>query len=548
MSVYRRMIGRELPCSVLSLLQMPVYPLGTGRHDELAMAAQLGQADADSLQQLGRSHLARQEWGLARQRLSEAVLARPDFVAARLLLAGVCDLLSQHQEAAAHIGTVLSAWGEEDAPAAGHWSGYTLLCAAGFCFERQGQWQEAAERYRLALTAHPTDQFALHRLAAIHLAHGEHRQAIEHLREILRHQPQDQAARVCLGHLLQVAGKRGSAIWEYEQALCLQPESWELPVEVAGELQTMENSDTAISILEKLIVAQPHFPDLRMRLGNMYSRRGEDELARVEYEKALELHPDYLDCHIALARHELREGRVDEAGAHFRRAVAINNQNVEACAALAAALHRSGRRKRAAEMLESAGRIANNSAVLLAQLAAMEAEDAWAQEAMAAELELHADLVRDQAARDAALFAAHPGRSDLRLRQALFLRLLGENGKAARLLEQAVAEDPADAEAHLHLGLALAATADAKAAAQAVSRALAPDAYRMNLSYQVALICCDDLAFDLSMESVEQLQDLREDVQRRIWTVVDEMQLSGLHRAVEDAARAGVGIRDSSET
>jgi tetratricopeptide (TPR) repeat protein len=548
MSVYRRMIGRELPCSVLNLLEIAVRPLGAARHEELAGAAQLGQADADAVHRLGRSHLARQEWGLARQRLLEAVLARPGFVAARLALAGVCDLLCQHEEAAAHIDAVLTVMLEQEAPAADRWSRYALLCAAGLCLERDGRWQEARGRYLLAQASQPMDQFALHRLVAIDLGHGEHRQAIRRLREVLGNQPQDQTARICLGHLLQMTGKRGSAIWEYEQALCLQPESWELPLEVSSELQTMGNSDAAIGILEKLIGAQPHFPDLRMRLGNMYSRRGEDELARAEYAKALELHPEYLDCHIAMARHELRAGRAEAAVPHFRWAIAINNQNVEACAGLAAALHGSGRQKRAGEMLKSAGRIANNSAVLMAQLAALEAEDAWAEGTLAAGLELDAELLRQQAARDAALLAAHPGWNDLRVQRAMLLRLLGQTEDAVEALRQAMAEDPADAGAHLQLGLALAQAPDQKPAAQTVRQALAPDAYRMKLSYELALICCGDLAFDLTMETVEQLETAAEDVQRRIWTIVEEMQLTGLHRAIDQTARTGIGVRDSSES
>lgn len=546
MSVYRRMIGRELPCTVLDLLGIDASALDAGKGEQLQTLAELGQADAKALYRLGCSELAAGKLGLARKWLGEALSRDPDLLAARLMLAGVYDLLAQHDQAAAQIDAILAMDSGPLAQEAGPWSRYRLLCAVGFSLEREGQWEQAKARYVMALSAKATDLFAVHRLTAIHLAHGELGEAASCLRQILQQQPQDQAARVCLGHLLQLTDRREEAIWEYEQALCLEPDTWELPLEVASKLQMMESTEEAIGVLEKLIGAQPHFPDLRMRLGNLYSGRGDEELARAEYHKALALHPEYLDAHIALARHELRAGRTGEAMEHFRLAIAINDQHVEACVGLALALRHEGRLDRSAEMVDSAGRIANNSAVLMAQLALLESEEPLA-EGIACGSELRPDWVADQVQRDEVLLARHPGWADLRLRQAMLMRLVAWEDQAKAHLRRLVKEDPYCSGAWLQLGLLLAGRGRTRKAVQMLGYALRVDGRGSELGYRLGLISCGALEFDLAMERAEASAATPVDVQRQVWGVIEAMHLSGLRRGTEETGRAGVGVRDSME-
>ncbi|HEX2971175.1 MAG TPA: tetratricopeptide repeat protein, partial [Tepidisphaeraceae bacterium] len=472
MSVYSRIVGRELPCNLLSLLDAPLAELEASEHLGMVDLAELGQLDAQGLQRLGQSHMARGELGLARHRFEEALSQWPGYVEARLALAATFDLLAEHEQAEKQIDAILAALPKGDQEISRRPSRYVLLCAAGLCLERMGRWQEAKSRYALATADRPTDLFALHRLAAIHLTHDELHEACGCLREILTIQPQDQASRVCLAHLLQQTRKNAEAVWEYEQAVCLEPDSWEMPLEAMSKLHTTENSDEALGLLEELVGAQPHFPDLRMRLGNMYSRRGYDEMARAQYGKALSLHPEYLDCHIALARHELRMGRSDEALAHYRQAIAINSQNVEAYVGLAVALHRSGLDKRSAEILASAGRICNNSAVLMVQMATIEAEDPNAETALAAGSELRMQWVIDQIARDETTAALHPSWTDVRVRQAMLLRLAGRYEEACRHLRHLVREEPGCTEAWLQLGLALADHSQPEKAMRSLKKAL----------------------------------------------------------------------------
>src|SRR5947199_7895031 len=108
MSVHQFMLGRELPCTVLDLLDVRPLPLPGATHDALVQGVEAGRAYPDVLYRLGLSHLGRQELGLARQRLMAAVQQKPTYVAARIALAGVCDLLARHDDAIDQIDSVLA--------------------------------------------------------------------------------------------------------------------------------------------------------------------------------------------------------------------------------------------------------------------------------------------------------------------------------------------------------------------------------------------------------------------------------------------------------
>src|SRR3954452_14957025 len=99
MSVNLQMLGRQLPCNLLDLLQVKPLPLPAPAHDELVGRIETGQSYPDVHYKLALSHLGRQELGLARRPLATEVGAKPQYVSARLARATVCDLLARHAEA-----------------------------------------------------------------------------------------------------------------------------------------------------------------------------------------------------------------------------------------------------------------------------------------------------------------------------------------------------------------------------------------------------------------------------------------------------------------
>ena len=554
MSVYHRMLGRELPCNVLELLDLHPMPLPGSEHE--ALAAQAGRGYPDVLYRLGLSHLGRQELGLARQRLTDAVAIKPAFARARLALAAVEDLLAQHDRALQQLDAVLALEPQSPQEAAQRPvpaipnSRYAILCAVGFCLERRGDWQAAAGRYHEALDNDPTDLFAHYRLAAIFLAHSDLEHAAEHHQAILEQQPQEQAVRVSLAHLWQLMGKHQQAVWEYEKACCLEPDSWELQVELAEELALAGRDEDAIDHLKELVAKQPHFPDLRLRLANLYSDRGEDELAVAQYQAALSLHGDYLDCRIALARHELKRRRVDSAIRHFQAAIAVNDQNVEAYVGLALAMHKVGRADRARETLAAAGKIAGNSDILLVQLGLLEMKsdlDAPPGDRLTGAGEqqpIQQQWVEDQLARYELALEANPTWVDVRVRYGMLLRMLGRCKEAIAQFTRATTQNPALGEAWIGLGLASEQSGDMPGAMRAVQEAIRLRPGSADLHYRLGLIHCGQMEFGLALEQMEQGTAAgggNPDLRRQLWAAMESLRLTG--RCAKATASAAVAAQ-----
>jgi len=546
MSVHLQMLGRQLPCNLLDLLQVKPLPLPLPVHDELVARVEGGQNYPDVHYKLGLSHLGRQELGLARRHLSIAVQSKPQYKAARVALATVCDLLALHAEAVEQIDAVLGGeTGKEDRA--------TLACAAGFCLERLGAHGAAAFRYEQALADVADDLFAHFRLAAIYLAHNELTKAVDHHRAILEVEPQEQAVRTSLAHLLQLLGRHKEAVWEYEKALCMEPDSWELQLELAEQLQRMGDSDQAVSHLRQLVNSHPEFPDLHLRLANLYSSRGEDKKATGQYQQALSVHPDYLDAHIALGRHELRMGRNERALIHFQTAMTVNDQNVEAYAGLAVALNQVGKTEAAEEMLASARRIAGNSDVLLGQLGQLELEAEAAadvEEAFDPAAQTPAPGAENQTAqrewleaqvkRYDAILEAHPTWTDVRLRCGMLLKLVGRGQEALAHFERATRDNPSYTEAWVQMGLTRHQLGDVAGALKALEMAVQIKPDYADLHYRLGLIYCGELEFDLAMERLEHATTLNKqnaDFHRQLWVALEGMQMKG-RRVAASAERA----------
>jgi tetratricopeptide (TPR) repeat protein len=547
MGVHQFMLGRELPCTVLELLEIRPVPLAGAKHDALLRQVELGRAYPDVLHRLGLSHLARQELGLARQRLAEAVARKPEYAPARLALAAVCDLLAQHDEAVNHLDAVIASETFDAASDGLRMTRYHVLCAAGFCLERVGTPGAAAFRYEQALAAgQATDLFAHHRLAAIYLAHNQLEEAVRHHRAILDAEPQEQPIRTSLAHLLQLLGRHKEAVWEYEKALCLDPDNWDLQMELAEQFERMGNSDAAIDRLRTLCERNPQFPDLHLRLANLYSTRGDDRGAMHEYREALSVHPDYLECRIAAARHELKMGRTEQALEHFQRAIQINNQNVEAYAGLAVALHRLGKAEQAKEMLAAAMKIGHNSDVLVAQLGQLEmqAEAAESVDTAFDPQQQHATATDDreeqrrwierQIEHHEALLEEHPTWTDVLVRHGMLLKLVGRWREAAGAFERATAQNPSYVEAWVQLALARREAGDSAGAMQALEMAIQIKPEYADLHYRLGLIYCSEMEFDLAMERMEEAVALNAgnpDFQRHLWVVLQGLQMTGRRRS-----------------
>ena len=529
MSVYRRMLGRELPRTIADLVNLDGESLSDLEHQRLIdQVESQGLADGWRLHSLGLSHASRGEWGLAKTRLKQTLDARPDLLPARLALAEVSEQLSQHDQAALQIEAVLSSSARN---IAGRVTRQRLLDAAGLAWELAGDWRAAMSRYRESAKLAGPDLFAHHRLIAIYLAHARAGETVPHLRHILNLHPSDAGARICLGHVLLNEGLFDDAAWQYEQALCLDPDSWELPAEAARQLDAAGAGEAAVRILEKLIRIQPQFPDLRVRLGKVYAKQGQDEEARRQFLAALSVHPDYLDAHIALAWHEARLKQPAAAAGHLRRALEINDRHVEAYVGLALARRKSAEnaksRASATDLLFCAGRIADNSVVLSAQLAAIEPEAGAPPAAdLAADGEARAAWIDELIARNEHLLNRHTAWNDVRISTAALLRTAGRPRDSLKLLRKAVRQDPLGRAAWMQMGLTFLSRSEPGRAVRCFEPALRLEPSSARLDYRLALMYCSELEWNLAMERLTEQCTAAEDLQRRIWDTIDAMRLT----------------------
>jgi tetratricopeptide (TPR) repeat protein len=529
MSVYRRMLGRELPRAVADLLKLDGESLCDLEHQRLLEQVEAqGLTDGWRLHTLGLSHASRGEWGLARRRLRQTIDARPDLLPARLALAEVCEQLSQHDQAAIQIDAVISS---STRPLSGRITHQRLLDAAGFAWELAGDWRQAMGRYRESVRLAGPGLFAHHRLIAIFLAHGRAGEAVPHLRHVLGLHPADSGARVCLGHILMSEGLFEDAAREYEQALCLDPDAWELPPDAARQLDAAGAADSAVRILEKLVRVQPQFPDLRVRLGKLYAQRGQDDDARRQFLAALAVHPDYLDAHVALAWHEARLRQPAAAAGHLRRAVEINDRHVEAYVGLALARRKCAsdarRRGQAADLLFCAARIADNSVVLSAQLAAIDPEgEAAPCGELAAEGEARNAWIDELIARNERLLERHTAWNDVRIATAALLRIAGRPRDSLKLLRKAVRQDPLGRAAWMQMGLTFLARGESGRAVRCFEPALRLESTAARVDYRLALMYCAELEWNVAMERLTEQCAAAEDLQRCIWDTIDAMRLS----------------------
>jgi tetratricopeptide (TPR) repeat protein len=513
MSVYRRMLGRELPCTLRQLLALEPRALAAKQLEVFERRAAIATADVQILYRLGMSSIAREQWGMAIRHLSGAVETHPSHIPSRLALALAYEGLAQHHYAAAQLDAVLAL-----NPVTGPVDSDTLLCASGLCWERAGNLRLAMNRYEDALLQRPMNRFANNRLVALHLAGGHLTAAALRLSRSLDYRPNDLAARVCLGHVLQLAGRYEEAASEYEKALRLEPDAAMPTLELAETLELVENGTQAIPLLKKLLSARPECPDVCLKLAELYSEAGHDQQARNHYEKALSIHPEYIECRISFARHELRMGRRLESARQFRRALMIHEQHIELYVGLALTMHRLGHSPQATEILRSAARLSRNAGLLVCQLRKMRV---WHQ-AGPNLLQVPASWVEEQIEEDRQILAQHPQWNDVRVRLAGMLRLLDQMDESVELLRRAILSDTAGGDAWFALGLTFVDADSLDRAILAFQSGLVLDGKRTEAEYRIGLMYCGELEFDLAMEAAGELDA---DMQRQVWVVLDALGL-----------------------
>jgi tetratricopeptide (TPR) repeat protein len=239
----------------------------------------------------------------------------------------------------------------------------------GVLRRQQGQFVEAVELCRKAVTLRPNLAANHLNLAEAYRALGRAREALPHCRRAVALQPSLLEAHNRLGEALRAMGRFNEAIASYVKALRLNPHSalvhanvgivlrqdgrhqeslaWfrraiELDPETLAfrgyftdAVTDLDMYPEAIESYKKMIEIEPNRADFHSNLGWLLQREGSYDEARERYKTALVLRPEYPDAQIGMGGVMEELGQMVEAEAWFRKALESDPANTTAIARLA---------------------------------------------------------------------------------------------------------------------------------------------------------------------------------------------------------------------
>ena len=162
----------------------------------------------------------------------------------------------------------------------------------GVFFQYEGQYQQAEQAYRTAITLDSTFSRAHGALGSVYERMGRLDEAIVSMRLAVRYEPESDHAFFSLGNALYGTGREQEAIVAYEQALRLNPRNSQALNNLAAVQITKGNYDEAIEALERTLELQPENINAYKNLGLSHYHRGRFAQSRKMFETVLEIRPD----------------------------------------------------------------------------------------------------------------------------------------------------------------------------------------------------------------------------------------------------------------
>jgi tetratricopeptide (TPR) repeat protein len=278
----------------------------------------------------------------------------------------------------------------------------------GNTYKERGEWERAAEAYRMAIAVNPSYEGSHNNLGLVHFHRGEYEKAEE----------------------------------EYLIALRIKPDSIRTRMNLAVLYLTMERPLLAQEEFQRVLAADPEVSEAHLRLGEIHAGFERWEEAEQALRRARELDPRNSVAEMQLARVKLRtQQRRDEALREVQEALKKDPRNHEALVLMGNLLAEQGKIKEAMETYDRALALEPGNPYVHAQKGLV--------------LERLGDLAGARRAYLDAL-AADPKDPFANLRWGALQLREGKMEQAATHLHRALAANPQDPEVHLQLaGLCL---------------------------------------------------------------------------------------------
>jgi tetratricopeptide (TPR) repeat protein len=200
----------------------------------------------------------------------------------------------------------------------------------GLALQKEGQWEQAEQQYKIALGFKPADAKAHMNLATVLTAQNKFDEAAPHMEEAVRLQPGDGEFHFSYANLLQRLGRADEAGPHFEAAARLIPDSPEAHYNYALLLAAGGKENDSVSELRRVVQFKPDYRDARLKLADALFAKGNLEEAKMHYTAALGADPKLAVAHNSLGRVYLTQGQISQAIVQFGEALRLNPDYKEA--------------------------------------------------------------------------------------------------------------------------------------------------------------------------------------------------------------------------
>ncbi|HYQ72842.1 MAG TPA: sulfotransferase, partial [Gammaproteobacteria bacterium] len=214
-----------------------------------------------------------------------------------------------------------------------------------------GDFLQAAEAARKAVSLSPRNPLAVHTLGAALHAQGRTVEAISYYQTAVRLQPGMAESHYYLANALRETGNITEAIDAYKMLLRIDANHFGGLNNYGALLTNTGGAEEAITVLMQALGINQNSVETLTNLARAQVLIGAHEMAIKHLQKALSLRPDFLDAYMELAWAFRLEGKYDNALQSFSKALELSPGNSRAQVGKAKILEIIGRRQEAYDII-----------------------------------------------------------------------------------------------------------------------------------------------------------------------------------------------------